>query len=274
MTVTDPHPSVLATPPPDAAIRNPDAAANRMHPDTAARTPDAAIRTFHARRGRLGGRRLDALDRLWPRYGLAAPQTIGAPVEAATLFGRRAPLVLEIGSGMGDATVAMAAADSGRDYLAVEVHLAGIANLLHEVERAGLSNVRIVRGDAVRLLRDGLAPDSLDAIHIFFPDPWPKVRHHKRRLIQPAHVALLRSRLVPGGTVHCATDWAEYAGQMREILDADPGLVNAYPGFAPRPAHRPVTRFERRGLAAGRQIFDLIFRRVGQPGGREVLSRS
>lgn len=226
--------------------------------------PEATIRTFRARRGRLNGGRLDALDRLWPRYGLEAPTAPGAPpVEAATLFGRRAPLVLEIGSGMGDATVAMATADSGRDYLAVEVHLAGIANLLRQIERAGLTNVRVVRGDAIRLLRYALAPDSLDAIHVFFPDPWPKSRHHKRRLIQPANVALLRSRLVPGGTLHCATDWAEYAKVMLATLEADPELVNAYPGFAPRPAHRPVTRYEQRGLAAGRQIFDLIFHRAG-----------
>lgn len=232
--------------------------------------PVAAIRTFHARRGRLGEGRLDALDRLWPRYGLDLPHSdvtqpdsdlLQPRSDLPQLFGRQAPVVLEIGSGMGDATVAMAAADPGRDYLAVEVHLAGIANLLRAVERAGLPNVRIFRGDALRLLRDGLAADSLDAVHVFFPDPWPKARHHKRRLIQPAHVALLRSRLAPGGTLHCATDWAEYAEVMREILDADPELVNAYPGFAPRPAHRPVTRFERRGLAAGRQIFDLIFTR-------------
>lgn len=244
MTVTDPR-AALARP----AVPAP---------------PVAPIRTFHARRGRLGEGRLDALDRLWPRYGLDVPSaTPGARVRTDILFGRRAPMVLEIGSGMGEATIAMAAADPGRDYLAVEVHLAGIANLLRQVERAGLGNVRVARGDALRLLRDGLAPDSLDAVHVFFPDPWPKARHQKRRLIQPSHVALLRSRLAPGGTLHCATDWAEYAETMLATLDADPELVNAYPGFAPRPAHRPLTGFERRGLAAGRQIFDLIFQRRG-----------
>ncbi|WP_370375467.1 tRNA (guanosine(46)-N7)-methyltransferase TrmB [Micromonospora sp. HM5-17] len=275
----------------------------------------ARIRTFHPRRGRLGARHLDALNRLWPRYGLtipgtppgpegtdadpapgaagpgpegagrdAEPATIAGsgdatagvtgdaagldgpdapivPLDLAALFGRQAPVVLEIGFGMGDATAAMAAADPGRDYLAVEVHTPGIANLLSLVERLGLTNVRIARGDALDLLRHLLPPDRLAAVHVFFPDPWPKARHHKRRLIQPAHVALLRSRLAPGGVLHCATDWAEYAESMLAVLSADPGLVNTYPGYAPRPAYRPVTKFERRARRAGRPAFDLIFRR-------------
>ncbi|MDG4788418.1 tRNA (guanosine(46)-N7)-methyltransferase TrmB [Micromonospora sp. WMMD1102] len=266
----------------------------------------ARIRTFHPRRGRLSGRHLDALDRLWPRYGLTVPLpghpyggpvetgaagpsgTAGAPqdplepvvaegplepvvaegplargavLDLAELFGRAAPVVLEIGSGMGDATVTMAAADPGRDYLAVEVHTPGIANLLDLTERQGLTNVRIACGDALDLVRYLLPAERLDAVHVFFPDPWPKPRHHKRRLVQPAHVALLRSRLVRGGVLHCATDWPEYAESMRDTLTADPELVNLFPGFAPRPAHRPVTKFERRGTAAGRPIHDLIFRR-------------
>ena len=140
------------------------------------------------------------------------------------------------------------------------MHTPGIANLLDLVERHGLDNVRVARGDALELVA-GLPEAALDAVHVFFPDPWPKARHHKRRLIQPAHVALLRSRLAPGGTLHCATDWAEYAAAMRQTLDADPGLVNAHDGYAPRPAHRPVTKFERRALTAGREIFDLVHRR-------------
>ncbi|WP_435871702.1 tRNA (guanosine(46)-N7)-methyltransferase TrmB [Micromonospora echinofusca] len=224
--------------------------------------PPAArtIRTFHPRRGRMSSRQTEALDRLWPVYALHVPERPGTPVDLAALFGRRAPLVLEIGSGMGDTTAEMAAADPGRDYLAVEVHTPGIANLLDLVERHGLRNVRVAQGDALDLVA-GLPETSLDAVHVFFPDPWPKSRHHKRRIIQPAHVALLRSRLVPGGTLHCATDWAEYAEAMRKTLDADPGLVDAHDGFAPRPAHRPVTKFERRALRAGRPIFDLIHRR-------------
>lgn len=222
------------------------------------------ILTFHPRRGRLSARHLDALERLWPPYGLDVPAAPGLPVDLAGLFNRRAPVVLEIGSGMGDAAVAMATADPDRDYLAVEVHTPGIANLLAMVERRDLGNVRVARGDALDLLRC-LPTGSLDAIHVFFPDPWPKARHHKRRLIQPEHVALLRSRLTPGGTLHCATDWAEYAGAMRETLTADPELVNAHPGYAPRPEYRPITRFEQRGVAAGHTIFDLIYHRHPLP---------
>ena len=221
--------------------------------------PAAPIRTFHPRRGRMSDRQTDALERLWPAYGIDIADLDG-PVDPTAFFGRRAPVVLEIGSGMGDATAAMAAADPDRDYLAVEVHTPGLANLLDVVDRHRLGNVRIARGDALDLVR-ALPEGSLDAVHVFFPDPWPKSRHHKRRLIQPSHVALLRSRLAPGGTLHCATDWAEYAESMRETLAADPGLVDAHDGFAPRPAHRPVTKFERRALTAGRPIFDLIHHR-------------
>ncbi|MFI5927512.1 tRNA (guanosine(46)-N7)-methyltransferase TrmB [Micromonospora sp. NPDC051543] len=215
------------------------------------------IRTFHPRRGRMSSRQTDALDRLWSSYGL---DVSGEPVDLAALFGRQAPVVLEIGSGMGDSTAAMAAADPDRDYLAVEVHTPGIANLLDLAHRADLGNVRVARGDALELV-NGLPEGALAAVHVFFPDPWPKARHHKRRIIQPAHVALLRSRLAPGGVLHCATDWAEYAEAMRETLDADPELVVTYGGFAPRPAHRPVTKFERRAITAGRPVADLIFRR-------------
>ncbi|WP_346116599.1 tRNA (guanosine(46)-N7)-methyltransferase TrmB [Micromonospora coerulea] len=207
----------------------------------------------------MSDRQRDALTRLWPAYGLEIADLDGR-CDPVALFGRPAPLVLEIGSGMGDATAAMAAADPDRHYLAVEVHTPGIANLLDLVQRHGLDNVRVARGDALDLVR-ALPEGSLDAVHAFFPDPWPKARHHKRRLIQPAHVALLRSRLAPGGTLHCATDWAEYAESMRETLTADPELVDPHDGFAPRPAHRPVTKFERRALTADRPIFDLIHHR-------------
>ncbi|MFD2766114.1 tRNA (guanosine(46)-N7)-methyltransferase TrmB [Micromonospora eburnea] len=219
----------------------------------------AHVRTFHPRRGRMTDRQRAALARLWPAYGLEIADLDG-PYDPTALFGRRAPLVLEIGSGMGDATVAMAAADPDRHYLAVEVHTPGIANLLDLVDRHALTNVRVANGDALDLVR-AMPEGSLDAVHVFFPDPWPKARHHKRRIIQPAHVALLRSRLAPGGTLHCATDWAEYAVSMRETLTADPELADVYGGYAPRPPHRPLTKFERRALTAGREIFDLIHRR-------------
>ncbi|WP_228544255.1 tRNA (guanosine(46)-N7)-methyltransferase TrmB [Micromonospora sp. S-DT3-3-22] len=204
-------------------------------------------------------RQTDALARLRPTYGIEIADLDG-PVDPAGFFGRGAPVVLEIGSGMGDATAAMAAADPDRDYLAVEVHTPGIANLLDLVQRHGLGNVRVAQGDALDLVR-AMPEGCLDAVHVFFPDPWPKSRHHKRRIIQPEHVALLRSRLVGGGTLHCATDWAEYAGSMRSTLTADPELVDVHGGYAPRPAHRPVTKFERRALTAGRAVFDLVHRR-------------
>ncbi|MCW6008487.1 tRNA (guanosine(46)-N7)-methyltransferase TrmB [Micromonospora sp. CPCC 205371] len=221
-------------------------------------THPARVRTFHPRRGRMTGRHFDALERLGPLHGVPIP---GTPLDLAALYGRRAPLVLEIGSGMGEATIAMAGADPGRDYLAVEVHTPGVANLLAMIEQHGLTNVRVGFGDALELVRHMLPPASLDAVHAFFPDPWPKSRHHKRRLIQPEHVALLRSRLAPGGTIRCATDWTEYAETMLETLAADPGLVNEHDRYAPRPAERPVTKFEQRAIDAGREIRDLSFRR-------------
>ncbi len=204
----------------------------------------------------MGERHRDAPARLWPVYGVPVD---GGRLVPSALFGRDVPLILEIGSGMGEATADMAAADPDRGYLAVDVHTPGVANLLATIEERGLANVRVVLGDALDLVRERLAPDSLDAVHVFFPDPWPKARHHKRRLIQPAHVALLRSRLVPGGTLHCATDDTGYADAMLAALGADPGLANANDGFAPRPAHRPLTKFEQRGIDAGRRVHDLVF---------------
>ncbi len=224
--------------------------------------PLTRIRTFHPRRGRLSGRHRDALERLWPRYGVpvAAPGP-ATVLDPATVFGRVAPLVLEIGSGMGDTTVAMAAADPGRDYLAVDVHTPGVANLLALTADRGLTNLRVGHGDALDVLRHQLRPGCLDAVHVFFPDPWPKARHHKRRLITPANVSLLRSRLRRGGTVRCATDCADYAQWMLRTLAADPELDNVHDGYAPRLARRPPTKFEQRGVDAGREVFDLVFRR-------------
>ena len=190
------------------------------------------------------------------------PLTADGRLDTVGLFGRSAPLVLEIGSGMGETTAAMAAADPSRDYLAVEAHLPGVANLLGLLDRAGITNVRVAHGDALDLVRNALPEESLDAVHVFFPDPWPKARHHKRRLVQPSHVALLRSRLRVGGTLHCATDWVDYADSMLEALTADPFLENTADGFTPRPAHRPVTKFEQRGLDLGHEVRDLVFRRV------------
>jgi tRNA (guanine-N7-)-methyltransferase len=217
------------------------------------------IRTFQVQRSRLGIRRREALTRLGPRYTIG---TAGEPLDPVAVFGRQAPLVLEIGSGMGHATAQMAANDPDRDYLAAEVHDPGVANLLLLIEQQQLTNLRIAHGDALELLQQRIRPDSLDAVLAFFPDPWPKLRHHKRRLFQPAHVALMRSRLRPGGLLHTATDWAHYAKVMHRTLTADPELVNVYPDWAPRQPQRPLTKYEQRAVAEGRSIFELVFRRT------------
>jgi len=205
----------------------------------------------------MSARHTDAHEALWPRFGMTVVDGDRTPVELAELFGRVAPVVLEIGFGMGDSMADMAAADPGRGYLGVEVHTPGIGNLLALVGERGLTNVRVAHGDAMELVHR-IAPGALDAVHVFFPDPWPKARHHKRRLIQPGNVALLRERLRPGGLLHCATDWPDYAEAMVATLDADPELRPAAVGDG----ERPETKFERRGLQAGRPIADLRYRRV------------
>lgn len=213
------------------------------------------LRSYRHRRGRLGATTAEALERL----GDLVVPVDGAAMELAPLFGRVAPVVLEIGSGMGEATAAMAAADPGRDVLAVDVHVQGLGRLLRRIEEAGLTNVRVAEGDAVVLLRDMLPPGSLDEVRVFFPDPWPKARHAKRRLVSVPFLDLVVGRLRPGGVLHCATDWPPYAERMQELLRAHPSYDVVHEG--PRPAHRPVTRFEQRGLDAGRASYDVVVRR-------------
>jgi len=162
---------------------------------------------------------------------------------------------------MGDATAAVAAAQPQQDFIDVEVHEAGVGALLRRIGQAGLTNLRIVRHDAVEVLREMIAPGALAGVHVWFPDPWHKARHHKRRLIQPAFVELLVSRLAIGGYLHCATDWQPYAEQMLEVLSAAPGLTNTAAGYAPRPGWRPLTKFEARGLRLGHGVWDLVFTR-------------
>ncbi|GAB2574168.1 tRNA (guanosine(46)-N7)-methyltransferase TrmB [Streptomyces capparidis] len=221
--------------------------------------PEQRIRSFHPRRGRITTAQADARERLWPVYGLEAD---GRPLDLGALFGDPGlPVVLEIGFGMGEATAAMAQADPGTGILGCDVHTPGQGNLLHLVEKAGLRNVRVVNGDAVVLLRDMLAPGRLAGLRVFFPDPWPKKRHHKRRLIQPEFVRLAVSRLAPGAVVHCATDWEPYAEQMLQVLGAEPALRNLHADYAPRPASRPLTKFERQGLRKGHVVRDLLFER-------------
>ncbi|MFG2887825.1 tRNA (guanosine(46)-N7)-methyltransferase TrmB [Streptomyces sp. NPDC048297] len=220
------------------------------------------IRSFQPRRSRVTTGQADALQRLWPAWGLDIDgQRV---IDFAEMFGNENPVVLEIGFGMGEATAQMAAADPGTDILAVDVHTPGQGNLLGLAEHNGLSNIRVGNGDAIILLREMLRPDALDGVRVYFPDPWPKKRHHKRRLIQPEFLSLAATRLKPGAIVHCATDWEPYAEQMLEVLTAHPDFENtqADGGFAPRPDFRPLTRFEGQGLDKGHVVNDLLFRRV------------
>jgi tRNA (guanine-N7-)-methyltransferase len=186
----------------------------------------------------------------------------GEPLDFAAVFGRTAPVIAEVGFGMGETTAQIAAQNPGIDYLAIEVHAPGVGSLLKQIGAGELANIRIVQHDAVEVMRDMVPPDSLAAIHVFFPDPWPKKRHHKRRLLQPAFVELAASRLAVGGLLHVATDWQEYAEQVLEVLGATPALANTASGFAARPAWRPETKFERRGLKLGHAVWDLVFTRV------------
>ena len=218
------------------------------------------IKSFVLRAGRVGPGQQRALEQLGPQFCVPyAPQ----PLDTSALFGKSAPVILEIGFGMGETTAAIAAAHPDYHYLAVEVHLPGIGALLKRIDEQGLNNVRIIRHDAVEVLQHMIAPHSLYGVHIFFPDPWHKKKHHKRRLIQPALVQLLASRLEPGGYLHCATDWQDYAEQMLAVLSAEPGLRNTASGYAPRPQYRPLTKFEQRGLRLGHGVWDLVFQAQG-----------
>lgn len=220
----------------------------------------APLHTFKVRRGRLTTGQQDALARLWPAYGLRVEgaHVEGLPLDLTALFGRTAPVVLDVGSGMGEATTAAAAADLGRDVLAVEVHTPGLANLLRLAEEAGLSNVRAADGDARVLLADMLAPNSLAEVRVWFPDPWPKARHAKRRLLTAGFLDLVASRLRPGGVLSVATDWQPYVDEVADLLASHPQLDVV---SRERPASRPQTKFEAQGVAAGRPAHDLVARR-------------
>ena len=226
------------------------------------RLTSQSIRSFVLRQGRMSDAQRRYLDEVMPRVGI---DYRAQPLELAAAFGRQAPTVLEIGFGMGAATAEIALARADENFIGVEVHGPGVGNLCKLIETRGIDNLRIIQHDAVEVLRDMIAPGALAGVHIYFPDPWPKKRHHKRRLIQPPLVRLVAERLTPGGYLHCATDWQDYAEQMLEVLAAEPMLANTVAGFSPRPDFRPLTKFEQRGLKLGHGVWDLVFRRTGSP---------
>ena len=216
------------------------------------------IRSFVLRQGRVSPAQQRAVDTLLPRYGISYT---AQPLDLDQAFGRAAPRILEIGFGNGESTAAIALAHPENDYLALEVHTPGVGNLLKLIDAQHIANIRIIRHDAVEVLRDMIADSTLSGVHIFFPDPWHKARHNKRRLIQAVFAAQLAHKLQPGGYIHVATDWQDYAEQVLRVLGEEPLLENTAADFAPRPAYRPLTRFERRGLQLGHGVWDLLFRR-------------
>jgi tRNA (guanine-N7-)-methyltransferase len=217
------------------------------------------IRSFVRREGRMTGGQLRALQSLWPKYGLEP----GAAIDPVHVFGRRAPLVLEIGFGNGDALLAMAQSAPHEDFIGIEVHRPGVGHLLLALELHALQNVRIFNEDAVRVLQIAIPDGCLDRVLLLFPDPWHKKRHHKRRLVQPAFVELLARKLRPGGILHMATDWEDYAGRMLAVVEASGRFRNcAGTGqYSVRPGCRPATKFERRGQRLGHAVRDLMFER-------------
>lgn len=227
-------------------------------PDNHAQREQRPVRSFVLRQGRMSPAQGRALTDLLPVFGI---DYAAAPLDFAQVFGRRAPVVLEIGFGMGETTAAIARAQPDHDFLGLEVHAPGVGALLKQVAALSLANVRVIRHDAVEVVAQMIPPRSLAGIHVYFPDPWPKKRHHKRRLLQPAFVHELAQRLAPGGYLHAATDWEDYAQEIIGTLGAEPLLANTADGFAPRPAWRPQTKFEARGLRLGHGTWDLLFRR-------------
>ncbi|GAB4128576.1 MAG: tRNA (guanosine(46)-N7)-methyltransferase TrmB [Sideroxydans sp.] len=216
------------------------------------------IRSYVLRQGHLTPAQKRAVETLLPRWGIAYA---AQPLDLSQAFGRSAPKILEIGFGMGDSTAAIAQAHPEKDYLCLEVHTPGVGNLLKLIEARGLTNIRIIQHDAVEVLRDMIGDGMLDGVHVFFPDPWHKARHHKRRLLQAPLVAQLARKLKPGAYLHAATDWQDYAEQMLAVFTAEPLLENTVADYAPRPAYRPLTKFEQRGLRLGHGVWDLLFRR-------------
>ncbi|MFZ5523515.1 MAG: tRNA (guanosine(46)-N7)-methyltransferase TrmB [Pseudomonadota bacterium] len=221
------------------------------------------IRSYVLRQGRVSPAQQRACETLLPRFGIAyAAQAL----DLEQAFGRTAPKILEIGFGMGDSTATIALAHPENDYLALEVHTPGVGNLLKLIDAQQIFNIRIIQHDAVEVLRDMIAANTLDGVHIFFPDPWHKTRHNKRRLIQAPFITQLAQKLRSGGYIHVATDWQDYAEQVLAVLAAEPSLENTAANYAPRPDYRPLTKFEQRGLRLGHDVWDLVFRRKNNTG--------
>ncbi|MCF8197973.1 MAG: tRNA (guanosine(46)-N7)-methyltransferase TrmB [Sulfuritalea sp.] len=216
------------------------------------------IRSFVLRQGRVSDAQRRFHEDGMPRWGIPYQPT---PLDFDAVFGRSTNRILEIGCGMGETTATIAAEHPKNDYIGIEVHTPGVGSLLKEIATRELSNLRVIQHDAVDVLRNMIAPESLSGVHVFFPDPWPKKRQQKRRLIQPEFVNLLATRLVPNGYIHCATDWQEYAEQMLVVLSGEALLENMAKDFTPRPLYRPQTKFETRGLRLGHGVWDVVFRR-------------
>ncbi len=220
-------------------------------------TTKRSIRSFVRREGRITSAQRQAVEQLWPQFGLGKADLS----DLDRVFGRRAPRFLEIGCGTGDAIISLAQSNPDNDYIGIEVYLPGLGSMLQKIRACGLSNVRLLRDDAMECLQDAILDHSFDGIMVFFPDPWPKKRHHKRRLIQPEFLSLVAKKLKRKGRLYLATDWQDYADHILEITSDHPDLINlAGPAqYAPRPAWRPMTRFERRGLRLGHTVRDFLF---------------
>ena len=216
------------------------------------------VRSFVLRQGRMSKAQTRAIDTLLPLYGIPFSHT---HLDLASAFGRHAPTILEIGFGMGDSTAAIALQHPENNYLCIEVHTPGVGSLLKQIEDSGIKKIRIIQHDAVEVLDEMIDVNALDGVHIFFPDPWHKKRHHKRRLIQAGFISKLCAHLKPDAYIHAATDWEEYAAHILETFAAEPLLENTVEGYAPRPAYRPLTKFEQRGLNLGHGVWDIVFRR-------------
>lgn len=218
-----------------------------------------AIRSFVIRAGRMTDGQRSAFDSHWPQYGLSLFDGMLSP---QAVFGNDRPLVVEVGFGMGDSLLAMAKAEPGLNFVGIEVHPPGVGRLINSAAKEGVNNLRVYMADAKDVLTDCIADGALARFQLYFPDPWHKKKHHKRRIVQPEFIALITRKLAPGGLLHMATDWREYAEQMREVVRAEPRLANTVADFAPRPEFRPVTKFETRGERLGHGVWDLLLRKI------------